>query len=95
MSSRLLKALGIAQARVICQIANLINAPGKDVETEHERRRRVAAAYDRALGQRLRMLREYGWRWRERYISDVPGTNTRLDDGDPARQARPPRDRER
>lgn len=33
---------------------------------------------DDDLHQRLRMLREYGWR--ERYISDTTGTNTRLDE---------------
>jgi len=38
----------------------------------------VLTTDDDELNQRLRMLREYGWR--ERYISDVPGTNTRLDE---------------
>lgn len=33
---------------------------------------------DPALAERIRMLREYGWR--ERYISDIPGMNTRLDE---------------
>lgn len=33
---------------------------------------------DDGLHQRLRMLREYGWR--ERYISAIPGCNTRLDE---------------
>jgi len=30
------------------------------------------------LAERARLLREYGWR--ERYVSDVPGLNTRLDE---------------
>ena len=33
---------------------------------------------DAALAQRVRSLREYGWR--ERYVSDVPGMNSRLDE---------------
>jgi dTDP-3-amino-3,4,6-trideoxy-alpha-D-glucose transaminase len=33
---------------------------------------------DPALAERLRRLRQYGWR--ERYISDVPGYNSRLDE---------------
>lgn len=33
---------------------------------------------DRDLAQRIRMLREYGWR--QRYISDFPGRNSRLDE---------------
>jgi dTDP-4-amino-4,6-dideoxygalactose transaminase len=33
---------------------------------------------DDALADRLRALREYGWR--ERYVSDIPGMNTRLDE---------------
>ena len=33
---------------------------------------------DDALAERLRALREYGWR--ERYVSDVPGANSRLDE---------------
>ena len=33
---------------------------------------------DRALADRLRLLREYGWR--ERYVSDFAGLNTRLDE---------------
>lgn len=33
---------------------------------------------DEALAQRIRSLREYGWR--ERYISEVPGRNSRLDE---------------
>ncbi len=33
---------------------------------------------DPKLASRLRMLREYGWR--ERYVSDMPGMNTRLDE---------------
>lgn len=33
---------------------------------------------DPALADRARLLREYGWR--ERYISDLPGMNTRLDE---------------
>lgn len=33
---------------------------------------------DPNLAQKVRSLREYGWR--ERYISDVPGMNTRLDE---------------
>lgn len=33
---------------------------------------------DASLAERLRMLREYGWR--ERYVSKVPGMNSRLDE---------------
>jgi dTDP-4-amino-4,6-dideoxygalactose transaminase len=33
---------------------------------------------DRELAERAQLLREYGWR--ERYISDFPGMNTRLDE---------------
>jgi dTDP-4-amino-4,6-dideoxygalactose transaminase len=33
---------------------------------------------DRHLAERARLLREYGWR--ERYVSDFPGMNTRLDE---------------
>jgi dTDP-4-amino-4,6-dideoxygalactose transaminase len=33
---------------------------------------------DPELDQRARLLREYGWR--ERYVSDLPGMNTRLDE---------------
>jgi dTDP-4-amino-4,6-dideoxygalactose transaminase len=33
---------------------------------------------DSALADRVRLLREYGWR--RRYVSDVPGTNSRLDE---------------
>ncbi len=33
---------------------------------------------DDHLASRMRMLREYGWR--ERYVSDLPGMNTRLDE---------------
>lgn len=33
---------------------------------------------DSGLAQRVRLLREYGWR--ERYISEVPGANSRLDE---------------
>jgi dTDP-4-amino-4,6-dideoxygalactose transaminase len=36
------------------------------------------ATNDRELAERIRLLREYGWR--ERYISDLPGMNTRLDE---------------
>jgi dTDP-4-amino-4,6-dideoxygalactose transaminase len=36
------------------------------------------ATNDRELSDRIRLLREYGWR--ERYISDFPGMNTRLDE---------------
>ena len=36
------------------------------------------ATNDQKLAERIRLLREYGWR--ERYISDVPGMNTRLDE---------------
>lgn len=38
----------------------------------------VVVTGDDALAQRLRALREYGWR--ERYVSDVPGMNSRLDE---------------
>jgi dTDP-4-amino-4,6-dideoxygalactose transaminase len=33
---------------------------------------------DEGVAERLRMLREYGWR--QRYVSDVPGVNSRLDE---------------
>lgn len=33
---------------------------------------------DPALAERVRLLRQYGWR--ERYISDIPGGNSRLDE---------------
>jgi len=33
---------------------------------------------DEKLGQKIRMLREYGWQ--QRYISDIPGRNSRLDE---------------
>ncbi len=33
---------------------------------------------DDGIAERLRALREYGWK--ERYISDIPGTNSRLDE---------------
>ena len=33
---------------------------------------------DAALAGRLRALREYGWR--QRYVSDIPGANSRLDE---------------
>jgi dTDP-4-amino-4,6-dideoxygalactose transaminase len=36
------------------------------------------ATNDRELSDRIRLLREYGWR--ERYISDFPGMNSRLDE---------------
>src|SRR5215510_721066 len=36
------------------------------------------ATNDRELAERIRLLREYGWR--ERYISHLPGMNTRLDE---------------
>jgi dTDP-4-amino-4,6-dideoxygalactose transaminase len=36
------------------------------------------ATNDQELAERIRLLREYGWR--ERYISDFPGMNTRLDE---------------
>jgi len=35
-------------------------------------------AEDDALAERVRVLREYGWR--ERYVSDIAGTNSRLDE---------------
>ena len=38
----------------------------------------LVATDDAGLAARLRMLREYGWR--ERYVSDVPGINSRLDE---------------
>jgi dTDP-4-amino-4,6-dideoxygalactose transaminase len=38
----------------------------------------VVAAADADLAARLRLLREYGWR--ERYVSAVPGENSRLDE---------------
>jgi len=38
----------------------------------------AVAAGDAALAERLRILREYGWR--ERYVSDVEGMNSRLDE---------------
>ena len=36
------------------------------------------ATNDQELAERIRLLREYGWR--ERYVSDLPGMNTRLDE---------------
>jgi dTDP-4-amino-4,6-dideoxygalactose transaminase len=36
------------------------------------------ATSDAELAGRVRLLREYGWR--ERYVSDVPGLNSRLDE---------------
>src|SRR5215510_319450 len=33
---------------------------------------------DTEVAERLRLLREYGWR--ERYVSDLPGFNSRLDE---------------
>ena len=38
----------------------------------------VVATDDPDLNAQLRLLREYGWR--ERYVSDVPGENSRLDE---------------
>jgi dTDP-4-amino-4,6-dideoxygalactose transaminase len=38
----------------------------------------VLATGDARLAERLRMLREYGWK--QRYVSDIAGTNTRLDE---------------
>jgi len=38
----------------------------------------VLATGDARLAERLRMLREYGWR--QRYVSEIAGTNTRLDE---------------
>jgi len=38
----------------------------------------AVAANDGHLAERTRLLREYGWR--ERYISEVPGLNSRLDE---------------
>ncbi len=38
----------------------------------------LVAADDEAIADRLRALREYGWR--DRYISDMPGLNSRLDE---------------
>jgi dTDP-4-amino-4,6-dideoxygalactose transaminase len=38
----------------------------------------MVVAADSELIQRVRMLREYGWR--RRYVSDVPGINSRLDE---------------
>ena len=38
----------------------------------------AVASNDPALAERLRLLREYGWR--ERYISESPGMNSRLDE---------------
>jgi len=37
----------------------------------------AVATGDPALAERARLLREYGWR--ERYVSEVPGMNTRMD----------------
>jgi dTDP-4-amino-4,6-dideoxygalactose transaminase len=36
------------------------------------------ATDDRGLAERARLLREYGWK--ERYVSEIPGMNTRLDE---------------
>jgi dTDP-4-amino-4,6-dideoxygalactose transaminase len=38
----------------------------------------MVATADAALAERLRALREYGWR--ERYVSDIAGANSRLDE---------------
>ena len=38
----------------------------------------AVAANDSTLAERVRLLREYGWR--ERYTSDIPGMNSRLDE---------------
>ena len=38
----------------------------------------LVATNDAALADRIRALRQYGWR--ERYISDIPGINSRLDE---------------
>jgi len=38
----------------------------------------MVVASDAALAERVRLLREYGWR--QRYISDIPGLNSRLDE---------------
>jgi dTDP-4-amino-4,6-dideoxygalactose transaminase len=38
----------------------------------------IVVTTDDALAERLRALREYGWR--TRYISDIPGMNSRLDE---------------
>jgi dTDP-4-amino-4,6-dideoxygalactose transaminase len=38
----------------------------------------AVSSSDPGLGERVRLLRQYGWR--ERYISDVPGMNSRLDE---------------
>jgi dTDP-4-amino-4,6-dideoxygalactose transaminase len=38
----------------------------------------MVATDDAALADRVRLLRQYGWR--ERYVSDIPGRNSRLDE---------------
>lgn len=38
----------------------------------------MVATNDLALAERVRLLQQYGWR--ERYISDIPGGNSRLDE---------------
>jgi dTDP-4-amino-4,6-dideoxygalactose transaminase len=38
----------------------------------------MVATADEAVAARIRMLREYGWK--ERYVSEVPGVNSRLDE---------------
>jgi dTDP-4-amino-4,6-dideoxygalactose transaminase len=38
----------------------------------------LVATGDAAIAERLRMLRQYGWR--ERYVSDIAGINSRLDE---------------
>jgi dTDP-4-amino-4,6-dideoxygalactose transaminase len=38
----------------------------------------MVVSNDPALAERVRLLREYGWR--RRYVSEVPGTNSRLDE---------------
>ena len=38
----------------------------------------LVATSDPAIAERCRMLREYGWR--QRYVSDAPGLNSRLDE---------------
>jgi dTDP-4-amino-4,6-dideoxygalactose transaminase len=38
----------------------------------------AVATHDPALAERVRLLRQYGWR--ERYVSEIPGLNSRLDE---------------
>jgi len=38
----------------------------------------MVVAYDPELAEHVRLLREYGWS--QRYVSELPGSNSRLDE---------------